>query len=822
MPGFKLTGTEGSRQKAKTPTSKDNQTQFKRKAQKLKTADARTMNRRATLHPGSKLKESQSDSITLSLPIPNARNHAPESHSKSPKNTLGAIDPIEEDLVESNEHTPLKKPNSSEERLSKRTSTFGKFSTHKQLNATDNSSHSAVRLQTNESNNSSPHKSGSKSRVDDLKLRINKRISEIKQNKQKKKITKAQALRTQTLKELFDNDPEIEVDPSKEENLVERMALQSIKYIRLMRLLQVEKSKVEDLQEIERYQRALIQKDAILLEELKQTLEELTNNAKNLDEEKLVKANKLIEFRKQVAQASSEKLDSLVKSDIVQPEGPQTDQAQPHPQPLRRGSQQIQSPKNQLSLLRRGAFKPFSPGGSFAESISKRLKTKFTAEEVGGATDELEEVKQQAEEKSPPENSSPQDKKADRTSYPNRFANAPILGRRRDNLIKRENPMIELLAKLKKSLAKINKMKDIMPLKIILKGITSFYNEKLAAGKENLIVREQDMPTFIYNTFLHTYGLPKFAESKFLKFMISVKKYSAIERVELFARMCCLMDNPSRNLTADETKQYFLGLEYLQNNNSLGFSIANSDNEKRHYTPFLRASEFARVYCEQRGLQKEYEVYKNRLEKSKEIDPTHMNKGGIIRIDLFLAGVIELHKLFKAKGEKNIKAVFDACNFDGNIVLSFDEFSVLVKNIEPDRFDLDKIEDVYAANEELLDEENQGISFKRFVTLSLDNDYFSLAQQLKFLEIGDQAEIPKHFQTLQQIWPTKRDRLSQLLDFNKALSEPEIIRFWETALKSLDADIKSNREDEYITALLKYRLIITEMNVSFNSNIPFT
>ena len=653
-------------------------------------------------------------------------------------------------------------------------------------------------------------------RVDVLKVKIHQRMSEIKQQKGTRKTSDGQ---NQTLQEILDEDHPLEKDLAQSQHeLMDKLTAQGIKYIRLMKLLRLEKTKVEDLKEIENHQRIVIQKDTSIIEELKQLLNQLANDTKYVGDEKIVKARKLIDMREKLIQKPKEDnndIAAVFDSMVHEKQKKDEEQQQMQTVPFKREDSKILSPSEVHSRD--------------SEERKRTHQSNFDSkkrpgnEEVGSQkpqtlgwyrNERVPERKSKANSPPPLIQDLPR-------SMTTKFANVPILGRKREN-VKRENPMIDVIAKLKRSLAKMNKTKEFMPLKIILKGITSFYAEKLAASKDSLLIREQDMLTFVYNTFLNTYGLPKFARKKFSKFMVSVKKYSSLERVAMFARMCCLMDDTSLNLAPDETKQYFIGLEYLLTNHSLGVPITNSDSDKRHYAPFIRVQEFARIYCEERGMSGEFEALKQELEKMKEVDPTGLNKAGIIKVDLFLAKIIEVHKLFKAIGEAHIKAVFDACNFDGNIVLSNDEFSILMKSIEPERFDFTKIEEIYAANEEILDPENQGIPFKRFVTLCLENDYFSSTQQMKFLEVKDQAEISKSFQTVKEIWPSKKERLIQLLDFNKVLTEPEIIEFWEIALKSLDNDLQTVQSDCYVTGLLKYRIIIMEMNATFNANIPFS
>ena len=51
-----------------------------------------------------------------------------------------------------------------------------------------------------------------------------------------------------------------------------------------------------------------------------------------------------------------------------------------------------------------------------------------------------------------------------------------------------------------------------MPLKLVLKYITTMYQDKLNAHKENKFMRDQDMAAYIYNYYLQQFGYTKVTE----------------------------------------------------------------------------------------------------------------------------------------------------------------------------------------------------------------------------------------------------------------------------------------------------------------------
>ena len=574
----------------------------------------------------------------------------------------------------------------------------------------------------------------------------------------------------------------------------ENFAKQQIKYIRLMKMMKVETSKVQGLETHKRDLVSVLRQDDMLLEHLRDAMEDIRNEG-SVDKGKLVKLIRSIDSRKKAVSGIKNKNflkveegygTTYVHSKLKANQDTASD-AQPQESPEKSPRNQPTSgqvlPEEETKKHDSGQ-KPFQRKGDHKPT---QLRTGLNMTSmIAGLTTTI--------------------------------GAAPVLGRRRDNSKKPVNPMIDLRAKLDRALAKPS-IKNPVSMKKILKSITGFYVDKITGGKDSVMVRDQDMCSFVYSSLLNTYGLPKFAESKFLKLMTSIKKYANINRIGVFAKFCGLMEAQD-NWRSDECKQYLLGLEVLLTQQNIGMTIPNAEHDRRHYTPVIRALEYARQYCEKRGLQLELVEIKRQVEKNKESDESGQNRSGKIRIDYFMPLMVEVYQSYKKKHKELLKRVFDSCNFDGNVVLSIDEFSVLVKNIEPEYYDPRKIEELYNANEELVDAENTGIPLDKFVVLALDYEMFSTEKQKRFALANDDKDIKRNFKTLKEIWPEKMERLKHLIDYNQRDYEDETITFWTTALRSLDEDMKCFKEDQYLTALMKYRILILEMNNSFGVNVP--
>lgn len=584
----------------------------------------------------------------------------------------------------------------------------------------------------------------------------------------------------------------------------ENMVLHHVKYIRLMKMLNVEKNKAKELEKKQHVLAQVVNEDEQILDKIKEIVGEIeTTSNENLDKGKLLKVVKDLQSRKKT-------VDAIKESNLAElNEGLEADTFVSRAEARSKTTRQRQQ-SNRLETRGQSSSKILDD-----ESSEKNKKTE------SGPNYVRKKVDQRA------------------TMFKTNLASAhtatlhhpgvsthttavgPLLGRKRDlsTNYRKPNAIAENVNRLKKMLTKRIKMRDLIPLKKILKSITSFLIDKIAASQENAVIRDQDMATFIYTSFVNTYGAAKFAESKYIKFMASVKMYTTIHRVATFARLCGLT-GPSNSWTHDESKQFLSGLEFLSTQKNIGTTISNPDTEKRHYTPFVRAIEYARQFCERKNILAELVTLKKDLEKEKEPDPTGKNRAGQIRIDLFLEYMVNLYKQHKERCTEQLRWVFDACNFLGRKTLGLDEFCVLVKYIEPEKYDLKKLEEVYVLNEEYINSENVGIPLSKFVALAIEHELFSMEKQRRFILAADDDEITKNFDSLKESWNKKKERLEQVLEYNHRAFEHEVVTFWTVALGSFDKEMCENIAQNQLYLLMKYRILILEMNATFAANIP--
>ena len=361
------------------------------------------------------------------------------------------------------------------------------------------------------------------------------------------------------------------------------------------------------------------------------------------------------------------------------------------------------------------------------------------------------------------------------------------------------------LATIAKVQSKPSKTKDIVPLKSVLKQITSFYIEKMQMSKDNPLIKGQDMGTFIYKQFLNTYGFQQFALKKFTKFIISVKKHSALSRVNKFARMLGLLE-ANLNYNADETKQYLVALEFLLTNTTVGVHYPNPDFEKKHFAPFNRALEYLRVYSERKMKVEEVQELRRELEKFKMSDPTGRNAPGLIDIDEYLERIVAKYKALINREKESLKSVFAAGDLNNSNHISYLEFVILCRNIEAERYDERRVEDVYTNNCDVVINDEIVLSFDKFAAICFEMNIFSEQRQATYLGVSHEDDIERRYRELQDRWKEEKANLSEAIK-NQSSAPSEVSKEWQDSLAWIDGHITGGKNTDLKAVLLKHRVL---------------
>ncbi|CAD8065344.1 unnamed protein product [Paramecium sonneborni] len=352
----------------------------------------------------------------------------------------------------------------------------------------------------------------------------------------------------------------------------------------------------------------------------------------------------------------------------------------------------------------------------------------------------------------------------------------------------------------------MGKFSNYLPLKLVLKMITTFYFEKISNQKENKQLRDQDMSAYIYNYYLQQFGYTKITEQRFMILVLSVKKYASIVRVNMFAKFMNLLEEKS-NYRVEELQRYLEALEYVSNIQNLGIAIKDNEQDQKHYIPYVRALAYLGQLQNFNFTQEELNYLKLELENQKENDPKNINKAGIIDFDLLMIRVLTIFRNNVEKTKLYVINAFAACDLDGNGMCNIDEWLLLIRHIEPEKFDEDKFIDVFEEFADLVEEEEKNLSFDRFSILCMEHELFSDAQQNKFLKVKSNQEADQKFEQLKQNWG--QIYMEQLKRLNEIKMEESEKQKWQKILSVLDKKITDQNSSKK-PLLIAYKIFLEE------------
>jgi hypothetical protein len=384
---------------------------------------------------------------------------------------------------------------------------------------------------------------------------------------------------------------------------------------------------------------------------------------------------------------------------------------------------------------------------------------------------------------------------------------SPDLGKKGKG--REQNPALAIIEKLKTK--KLGKFKNFMPLKSVLKLLQTIYTERINLTKENPSIKEEDIASFTYTYLLNTFGFKKIAEQKFIIFVLSLKKYLHIVRINLFSRFMGLLDGSS-NYNVDEFNKYIEGIEFI-NNSTLGSPISNNDTDAKHFAPYLRCLEFLRYFSENKMGIQEYNDFKKEFETIKQADPKNINRVGIIDIDLFMTKILTKYRVICNKTKQYVVNAFKAADLDGNKYCSLKEFAILYKHIEADKYDFNFVENLFYEHADVRLGKEVNLSFDKFTVVCVEYGLFSDSQQDLFIEVSSPEELDAKMQSLKDNWKEYFNKISSDLETLAKVSEDEK-KYWLDILNLLEGRI-SNPEainaNEYKTILIAFKILQKEV-----------
>ena len=92
-------------------------------------------------------------------------------------------------------------------------------------------------------------------------------------------------------------------------------------------------------------------------------------------------------------------------------------------------------------------------------------------------------------------------------------------------------------------------------VKIILKSMHNLYYEKAANMKDSKVIENQTMVEYLYDSFVHKYGIGKLAEKKVKEILVTVKSQKHMPSLKLFGKF--LNVHNDNNYSVDDLKFFF-------------------------------------------------------------------------------------------------------------------------------------------------------------------------------------------------------------------------------------------------------------------------
>ena len=319
----------------------------------------------------------------------------------------------------------------------------------------------------------------------------------------------------------------------------------------------------------------------------------------------------------------------------------------------------------------------------------------------------------------------------------------------------------------------------------------------------------------LYEFLFQRYGnIRERAEAKMIKIFQGCKTHLELPRVRIFARLLSILPEKNNTLTSsfdgndlDFYLHYFMLLDDHPMSNIPGIMLAMSPQEHA-FTALAKAIEV---------LTKFYGNYTSILPKIKleniinqikavKLDDPIISRKYVVDADFVIEKIFEIREeVFKI-----YKIPFLAVDIDDNQALNINEFMLLIRNIERNKFNDKQIIELFQNEYDFYDEEKEEkcMSFKRFAFLCERENIIDLKKQESFAnEINDEV---KNIAQLKDEWDVKKNLIKlKLIKTNYYNS------FYIRVLKLIEAHLNSKNiksEEETRLVWLQYRIIDEESN----------
>jgi len=298
-------------------------------------------------------------------------------------------------------------------------------------------------------------------------------------------------------------------------------------------------------------------------------------------------------------------------------------------------------------------------------------------------------------------------------------------------------------------------------LNTVLKTISQLFTQliKLKFKKQGNL-----NPLFfiLYEFLMQRYGNSRErAEGKMIKIFQGCKTHLELPRVKNFARLLSILPDKNDSLFStydgndlDFYLHYFMLLDDHPMSNIPGIMLAMSPQEGA-FTALAKALEILSKFCgNYTGIisKIKQENFINQIKAVKLDDPI-VSRKYVVDVDFVL------EKFFEIRDEvfKIYKMPFLAVDVDYNEALNINEFMLLIRNIEKNKYSEKQIVEIFGNEYDFYDEEKEEkcMSFKRFAFVCERENIISLKKQDQLMhEVTDEV---KNIKQLKDDWDVKKN-----------------------------------------------------------------
>ncbi|KAL4496534.1 hypothetical protein ABPG72_015895 [Tetrahymena utriculariae] len=403
-------------------------------------------------------------------------------------------------------------------------------------------------------------------------------------------------------------------------------------------------------------------------------------------------------------------------------------------------------------------------------------------------------------------------KKFNQDGNPNNYiqSNAPKLGQRAiidfDKQYQTDLGQI-IIDKLQNK--KYNKFKNFMPVSTILKQINLIYQDRIKQVQENPRFKEISCPNFSYIFLTKIFGLKKIVDQKFIIFILSLKRYMQIFRINMFARFLGILEQKSLNFTLDEFNKYIETLDYIQNQCNIGKDLEISESETKYFVPYIKVAVFVGNFADARFTTEETTEFKKEVDQLRENDQRYPNVQ-VTDFDVFVHKMLNKYRMLVNRAKTYVINAFNASDLDGNGVCNLEEFLILNRNIEADNYNEEILTQIFNENADNFEEGEPNLTFNKFAVVCVDFNLFSDEAQDKFLNIRLKREIDLKFEDLKKVWPQKKQDYERKINSFK-FTDQKIKDKWMEITQVLNERLTSNETQELKPLLIAEKILEREL-----------